>query len=98
MRAYEVAARDDAIREVAAAVQAAPLGREPAIAVAAERHLDAVDDHADDVADAHVAGVRGAEPGHPWMLLDPLHLGRSSLGRGALGGQPVRLHLLVDAR
>src|SRR5512147_3255189 len=47
--ADQVPPRDDALRQVAATMDAAPLHREVAVAVAAERDLDAIDDHGEHI-------------------------------------------------
>src|SRR6185436_14154439 len=91
LRADHVAARDDAVGEIAAAVGAPALDGEVAIAVAPERELLAVDVDRD-----HVARAEGSHAGHGAPLLRHL---RSTLldRRRAVCSEAVRLHLRVDA-
>ncbi len=83
IRADEMTARDDAFAEVATAMHALPLRREVAIAIATERHLDAIDLDAHNVAGREGSNARDASPGH------------RSIMAPAFGGELPRCRLLA---
>ena len=64
MRAHQVAARDDAVREIAALMQAVALNGKQALAIATERDLDVAGDHRDHIAGTNFAELRDGEPRH----------------------------------
>ncbi len=84
IRADDVAARDDALGQIATAMHALTLRREVAIAIAAERHLHPIDLDAHHVSGREGSNARDASPGHPRIMAP------------AFGSEPVPCPLLAS--
>jgi hypothetical protein len=83
MRAHQVAARDDAVRQIAALMQAVTLNGEQTIAVATKRDLDVAGDHRDHIAGTNFAELRDGEPRHASLYVTSSGLALATPGERA---------------